>query len=1522
DDLNMKLEKFQTSSKRLADLLASQTSEKAGLGWPPSNLYDRFVPSGGYHAVPPLVTGTFMPSKPDLVPSAPIIEDWVSNSEEDYMPQVSKDVPSFAQTSELVKSPRHSGQRTKKACFVCKSEDNLIKDCDFHARKLAHIPHASKDIHKEYAPVNHSKFPLHKVPTAAPYQSQSVLPTAARTVSAAKPILSMTRPKLASHAVSKSKSSLRRHLPQHPSSNSSNSPPRVTAAKASAVSAAQDKKGTWVWRPKCLVLYHDLRTTSASLTLKRFDYNDALGRSKTRVDPNLLNDFNMSTNINGDNQPPHEGGDLPVPNLRTIEELCQSTLNGRGGPIAPIAIQATNFRLKKDMIQQVQNSFQFHGLSGDDANKHLDKFLHVTQSIKVNGVTDDALRLYLFPHSLTHHAIAWFDYLPRNSITTFEQMAKMFLGKYFPPSMVTKLRNEITNFRQHPDESESSSSITSFSGPEIEALKAEMAEINKILMKVLQINQQVKAATLSCETCGGPHSYNDCPATVGQTQNVYAAEAYNQGGNSYQPQGNRNLLSYRSDNYLGPPGINQNQNRTNPNQNYQNRNQGNNHGNPQGNNQGRNQFFHGASHVVTTTEFTNYMKANDAILKNMQTNMTSLTNSNLELQNMFGQFMKMNTASSSGLGTLPSNTITNPKEYLKGITTRSGIAYKGPTIPTTFSPPKVVELETEVTKDTVPLTNNKCTRDVQPPVVQVETQVPNSEPIVALVVEPIEAPVSAPKPNPKPSILYSSRLHDQKLREKANDQMEKFFQIFQDLNFNISFADALILMPKFASTIKSLLTNKEKLFKLARTPLNEHCSMVLFKKLPEKLGDPVVDFDADPRVSLILGRSFLKTGRVLVDVYEGELTLRVGNKSVTFNLDQTSGYSANYDAESINRIDVIDVACEEYSQEVLGFSVSGNPTPSTEPIVSISSPTLTLFWDSDFLLEETDAFLATEDEPISSEIDDSYYDSEEDILFLEEFLNDDPLSPPLPPQELKVVEPKNEKSSIDEPPVVKLKDLPPHLEYAFFESDDKLPVIIAKDLKDEEKTALIKVLKSRKQALAWQLSDIKGINPEFYTHKILVEDDFKPAVQHQRRINLKIHEVIKKEVLKLLDAGLIYPISDSPWVSPVYCVHKKGGFTIVENEENELIPTRLGYFQIPIDPKDQEKTTFTCPYGTFAYRRMPFGLCNAPGTFQRCMMAIFHNMIEKTMEEKGHFMVKEGIVLGHKISKNEIEVDKAKVNVITKLPHPTTVKGIRSFLGHAGFYRRFIQDILKIAQPMTRLFEKDTSFIFSKECIEAFQSLKKKLTEGPILVAPDWDLPFELMCDASDFAIGMSSQQKNKFFKDMKHYFWDDPFLFKVCADQVIWRCVHGQESVDILKACHNRPIGGHHGPNYTAKKGIDFMGPFPSSRGNKYILVAVDYLSKWVEAKALPTNDAQVVCKFLKSLFARFGTPCTIISDRGTYFCNDQIAKVMLKYGVTHRLATAYHPQTSGQVEVSNGGLKRILERIVGENHTSWSEN
>nr|GEW86041.1 hypothetical protein [Tanacetum cinerariifolium] len=499
-----------------------------------------------------------------------------------------------------------------------------------------------------------------------------------------------------------------------------------------------------------------------------------------------------------------------------------------------------------------------------------------------------------------------------------------------------------------------------------------------------------------------------------------------------------------------------------------------------------------------------------------------------EIKNAMSSFFQMQ--SPSGSGSLSSNTIANPRGDLKAITTRSGVAYDGPTIPPTPSPlPKEV--------------------------------------------------------NVKPR-RQRTRLNDQKFCEKANNQMMKFLEIFQRLHFDISFADALLHMPKFASTFKSLLSNKEKLFEL---PKLEEClaladlgasinliPLFLWKKLslleltstrmtlelanrsiviPTGVAEDVfvkvrkfyfpadfvvVDYDIDPRVPLILKRPFLRTARALIDVH----------------------------------VNVIDVACEEYAQEVLGFldsSTSGNPTLS-DPIIASSSLSFTPFKGSDFILEEIETFLRTPDQ--LTNLHDDYYDTEEDILYLEKLLNEDPSTnlPSLKNDDLKQVDATMTKPSIEEPLELELKDLPSHLEYT-----------------------------------------------------------------------------------------LIYPISDSPWVSPVHCMPKKGGMTVIENEDNELIPTRLvtgwhvcidyhklndatrkdhfslhfmdqmlerltgneyycfvdgfsGYFQIPIDSQDQEKTTFTFPYGTFAYRRMPFGLCNTPGTFQRCMMAIFHDMIEETME--------------------------------------------------------------------------------------------------------------------------------------------------------------------------------------------------------------------------------------------------------------------------------------------------------------------
>nr|GEY35507.1 reverse transcriptase domain-containing protein [Tanacetum cinerariifolium] len=507
-------------------------------------------------------------------------------------------------------------------------------------------------------------------------------------------------------------------------------------------------------------------------------------------------------------------------------------------------------------------------------------------------------------------------------------------------------------------------------------------------------------------------------------------------------------------------------------------------------------------------------------------------------------------------------------------------------------------------------------------------------------------------------------------------------------------------------------------------------------------------------------------------------------------------YSSTYDDLSINRIDIIDVAREEYAHEIL---------------------------------EEIEAYL--KDESISPEIDHVGCDPEGDICLIEKLLNNDPFQLPL--IDLKQGEVVKAKSSIEEPPKLELKDLPSHLEYSYLEGVDKLPVIIAKDLKVNEKEALLKVLKSHKRAIAWKITDIKGIDPRFCTHKILMEDDYKPAVQSQRWVNPKIHEIIKKKVIKLLDAEMIYSIFDSSWVSPIHCVPKKGGITVVENENNELIPTR-----------------------------MPFGLCNAPGTFQRFMMAIFHDMIEKTME----VFMDDFSVFGDSFS--------------SCLSHLDTMLQSIVYTDHSAL-----------------------KYLLSK------QDAKPRLIRG-VLLLHEFDIIIHDKKGTENLAADHLSRLENPQKDVFENKDINENFSLETLA-------------YDILKACHEGPTEGHHGANFTAKKVFDASFFWPTIYRDAHNLVkSCDICQRHgkisqrdempqnvlqvceifdVEAKALPTNDARVVVKFLKSFFARFETPRAIISDHGTHFCNDKFAKVTSKYGVTRRLATAYHPQTSGQVEVSN---------------------
>ncbi|RVW67207.1 Transposon Ty3-I Gag-Pol polyprotein [Vitis vinifera] len=683
-------------------------------------------------------------------------------------------------------------------------------------------------------------------------------------------------------------------------------------------------------------------------------------------------------------------------------------------------------------------------------------------------------------------------------------------------------------------------------------------------------------------------------------------------------------------------------------------------------------------------------------------------------------------------------------------------------------------------------------------------------------------------------------------------------------------------------------------------------------------------------------------------------------------------------------------------------------------------------------------------------------------------------------------------AAMEDPPKLVLKPLPIDLKYAYLEEDEKCPVVVSSTLTSDQEDSLLGVLRKCKKAIGWKISDLKGISPLVCTHHIYMEENAKPVSQPQKRLNPHMQEVVRGEVLKLLQAGIIYPISDSLWVSLTQVVPKKSGITVIQNEKGEEVSThptlgwrvcidyrrlnsvtRKDHFPLPFMDQVLERVSghpFYCFLDGYS-GRMLFGLCNAPVTFQRCMLSIFSDMVERIMEvfmdditvyggsyeecllhleavlqrciekdlvlnwEICHFMVQQGIVLGHIISKNGIEVDKAKVELIVKLPPPTNVKGIRQFLGHVGFYRRFIKDFSKISKPLCELLVKDAKFVWDEKCQKSFEELKQFLTTAPIVRAPNWKLPFEVMCDASDLAMGAvlgqredgkpwssivvftdhsalkylltkqdakvrlirwilllqefnlqiwdkkgvenvvadhlsrlviahdshglpinddfpeeslmsievapwyshianylvtrkvlsewSAQDKRHFFAKIYAYYWEEPFLFKYCADQIIRKCVPEQEQSGILSHCHDSACGGHFASQKTAMKVIksDFMGPFPMSFGHSYILVGVDYVSKWVEAIPCRSNDHKVVLKFLKEIiFARFGVPKAIISDGGTHFCNKPFETLLAKYGVKDKVATPYHPQTSGQVELANREIKNILMKVVNVNRKDWS--
>ncbi|KAM1962776.1 hypothetical protein ACFX16_023029 [Malus domestica] len=810
-------------------------------------------------------------------------------------------------------------------------------------------------------------------------------------------------------------------------------------------------------------------------------------------------------------------------------------------------------------------------------------------------------------------------------------------------------------------------------------------------------------------------------------------------------------------------------------------------------------------------------------------------------------------------GRLPSSTVVNPKggfETAKAIMLRSG---------------KQVGADSNT---------SKSSQDEEDKLLKEEAQ--GAKP-TAKDDQTLPPPPSPPKPSSTTKVSSNSTFSSSiplnvpfpgRFRQSNKEEAEKdILETFRKVQVNIPLLDAIKQVPRYAKFLKELCTTRRRISNKEVVQVSENVSAVLQRKLPPKCKDPgsftipcvigntkfehcmldlgasinvmpysiyasmnlgelkndgviiqladrsnaypkglledvlvqvgnlifpadfyVLDMEDLPHstpLPILLGRPFMKTARTKIDVFKGTLTMEFDGEVIDFNLSESIKFPK--DDHSCFSIDIIDDLAHDFldclERDTLETTIaqgigqtSGFAVPRSE--------------------EEAEIVAALESLP-------QHHGKPSNLISIPVSTNK--LLP-----------------SVIQAPVLELKPLPDHLKYIFLGDNETLPVIVSSSLTALEEEKLIRVLKEHKTAIGWTLADIRGISPTTCMHRILLEEGAKPTREAQRRLNPPMMKVVKKEIIKLLDCGVIYPISDSRWVSPVQCVPKKSGVTVVKNAENELVPTRIqtgwrvcidyrklnattrkdhfplpfidqmlerltghsfycfldgysGYNQIVIAPDDQEKTTFTCPFGTFAYRRMPFGLYNAPATFQRCMVSIFSDFVEKIIEvfmddfsvfgdsfdgclenltiilkrcvetnlvlnwEKCHFMVRQGIVLGHIVSERGIEVDKSKIDLVRYLPSPTSVREVRSFLGHAGFYRRFIKDFSKISNPLCRLLQKDVAFDFNEECEKAFNHLKDMLTSAPIIVPPDWSLPFELMYDASDYALGaVLGQRKDK----------------------------------------------------------------------------------------------------------------------------------------------------------------------------------
>ncbi|PWA91946.1 reverse transcriptase domain-containing protein [Artemisia annua] len=1167
---------------------------------------------------------------------------------------------------------------------------------------------------------------------------------------------------------------------------------------------------------------------------------------------------------------PQSNHDADIPENLTpkcLKDYSSPTPRGFSNAIV-FPNEHTSGVLRATDVWLIQSVCKFHGLKTEDPIQHIKDFLKIVDIIHTDGATRDTSRLRFFPFTLHGKAKEWYNKLPSESIFTWEQLISKFYEKFFPAGRTSAIRDKILRFRIGQAE-----------------------PIHKSWIRFKYLIRQGKITNLSAEEGWNRiEEYDqdqddtwDVPDSIMSISEVMQKPSFESRLRKLQEK-----VSYLA-------GSQATKRLSNP----------------------RDEKEKGPDFKIRSTfenDLGHFTHEKSLLLKGLNELITDQQN------DLKTKFTELNAA----LDSLNKPHV-NQKDPLLAITTRAGTKTKDPPYPNQH--PITVEPDTPHEEEG-----------------NVNDEIPEQHP---------QATSSLPTPPKQPvRFLYPSRLKNQKFE---NDN-KRFLSYLKDLVVTIPLLDACYHMPKYSIYFKKLLANRKRLEVLVT--LGEECSVVTQRGLSKKLDEP-----GSFTLPCSIGSLSLKQIR---------MNIQLADRSVKYPLGICENVLVKIGKFKF-LVDFVILEMEEDNQVPI---ILGRPFLATARAVIDVHDGITLRVD-----ELSDIIDKCVDEQIEAGC-----------------LRDEAILPVHEEEETKDVKAVSFYHRQEPAELLELRD--------------QLLVIINSSLRDEQKDKLLGVLKKYKGIIAWSVADIKGIDSTFCTHKILMEEDYKPTVQPQRRVNPNMKEVVKKEVIKLLDAGLIYPISDSPWVIPVQVVPKKGGMMVVKNDNDDLVPQRTvtgwrvcidyrklndatrkdhfplpfidqmlerlvgheyycfldgfsgyfqipiapedqekttftcpygtfaykrmpfglcnalttfqrcmtaifhelmednmevfmddfsvfgdsfdrfltnlekmlkrcdetnlvlnwekwliypisdspwvipvqvvpkkggmmvvkndnddlvpqrtvtgwrvcidyrklndatrkdhfplpfidqmlerlvgheyycfldgfsGYFQIPIAPEDQEKTTFTCPYGTFAYKRMPFGLCNALTTFQRCMTAIFHELMEDNMEvfmddfsvfgdsfdrfltnlekmlkrcdetnlvlnwEKCHFMVKEGIVLGHKVSGNGIEVDRAKIEAISKLPYPTTVKAIRSFLGHFGFYRRFIKDFSKIARPMTQLLVKDAPFDFSQECKDSFDRLKQELTQALIMVTPNWELPFEIMCDASDYAVGaVLGQRLNKHFK-------------------------------------------------------------------------------------------------------------------------------------------------------------------------------